>query len=508
MANLVFYPHVVGANMLTGQPGAAPVVTLASNGGVVNYGAAGLSDAAAAGPQQSDGYQQAVAAAQVAALQGQMYNAGGVGSAPQQPPPQQAPQPLNCGAAPTSLSLPTTPTATDSQTQFSSSSSSSSQPHQPQSQQPPKISPDGPPSHQQQPQQLSVSIVNTQQSSTDSLTAEGVLTTAANPPPPNHPHISTPASDVVSGVGSGALVPVSPASGFKQPEQPKRLHVSNIPFRFRDPDLRQMFSPFGPILDVEIIFNERGSKGFGFVTFANSSDADRAREKLNGSLVEGRKIEVNNATARVQTKKTPKVLHNGILLKSMDTFASSLLGIPAVGTCDAATAAALRGVAFQRGRTPTALHPAVAAAQALTIRPQAAAAAAAAHLNAQTAQLQSLQAAGMITQDPFLLLQGAAAAGYHPAVTQAAAAYHQQQQQQQQASPQQAATQLQAAVAAHNQSINAGAAPPPQGAQPITVSGYSTAAAAAANPYLNGSIGPIAGYGTIYRGGYQRFAPY
>lgn len=32
-----------------------------------------------------------------------------------------------------------------------------------------------------------------------------------------------------------ALVPVSQAS------QPKRLHVSNIPFRFRDPDLRNMF---------------------------------------------------------------------------------------------------------------------------------------------------------------------------------------------------------------------------------------------------------------------------
>ncbi|PSN32437.1 RNA binding protein fox-1 3 [Blattella germanica] len=58
--------------------------------------------------------------------------------------------------------------------------------------------------------------------------------------------------------------------------QPKRLHVSNIPFRFRDPDLRAMFGQFGPILDVEIIFNERGSK-------------------------------VNNATARVQTKKPPAV---------------------------------------------------------------------------------------------------------------------------------------------------------------------------------------------------------
>ncbi|RCN42305.1 hypothetical protein ANCCAN_11708, partial [Ancylostoma caninum] len=41
---------------------------------------------------------------------------------------------------------------------------------------------------------------------------------------------------------------------------PKRLHVSNIPFRFRDPDLRMMFEKFGPVMDVEIIFNERGSK--------------------------------------------------------------------------------------------------------------------------------------------------------------------------------------------------------------------------------------------------------
>jgi len=85
---------------------------------------------------------------------------------------------------------------------------------------------------------------------------------------------------------------------------PKRLHVSNIPFRFRDPDLRNMFGKYGTLLDVEIIFNERGSKGFGFVTFAKGSEADKAREELHGTIVEGRKIEVNNATARVQTKKS------------------------------------------------------------------------------------------------------------------------------------------------------------------------------------------------------------
>ncbi|XP_032414662.1 RNA binding protein fox-1 homolog 1-like isoform X1 [Xiphophorus hellerii] len=109
--------------------------------------------------------------------------------------------------------------------------------------------------------------------------------------------------------GAGAGTGTEEESSGKA--QPKRLHVSNIPFRFRDPDLRQMFGQFGKILDVEIIFNERGSKGFGFVTFESATEADRAREKLNGTIVEGRKIEVNNATARVVTKKPQTPLMNG-----------------------------------------------------------------------------------------------------------------------------------------------------------------------------------------------------
>ena len=76
-----------------------------------------------------------------------------------------------------------------------------------------------------------------------------------------------------NGLESGLVHPeehngvVAIANGGDLPKDdgtPKRLHVSNIPFRFRDPDLRQMFGKFGNILDVEIIFNERGSKGFGF----------------------------------------------------------------------------------------------------------------------------------------------------------------------------------------------------------------------------------------------------
>ncbi|VDL69506.1 unnamed protein product [Nippostrongylus brasiliensis] len=105
---------------------------------------------------------------------------------------------------------------------------------------------------------------------------------------------------------------------------PKRLHVSNIPFRFRDPDLRLMFEKFGPVMDVEIIFNERGSKGFGFVTMEKSADAEKARQELHGSMVEGRKVEVNCATARIHTKKAkalPGVLDQAMTASALQNAA-------------------------------------------------------------------------------------------------------------------------------------------------------------------------------------------
>uniref|UniRef100_A0A8C5FJN1 RNA binding fox-1 homolog 1 n=2 Tax=Gadus morhua TaxID=8049 RepID=A0A8C5FJN1_GADMO len=141
----------------------------------------------------------------------------------------------------------------------------------------------------------------------------------------------------------------SESSDCKAP--PKRLHVSNIPFRFRDPDLRQMFGQFGKILDVEIIFNER--KGFGFVTFELIADADRAREKLHATVVEGRKIEVNNATARVMTnKKTVSPYANGWKLNPV-VYSPEFYAVPGF-PYPAATAAvaAFRGANLRgRGRT-------------------------------------------------------------------------------------------------------------------------------------------------------------
>lgn len=46
-------------------------------------------------------------------------------------------------------------------------------------------------------------------------------------------------------------------------------------------------------LNAWFLFLVSCMQGFGFVTFANSLDADRARDNLNGTVVEGRKIEVH-----------------------------------------------------------------------------------------------------------------------------------------------------------------------------------------------------------------------
>ena len=107
---------------------------------------------------------------------------------------------------------------------------------------------------------------------------------------------------------SPALLPTLEASGDhlgkelgarKTPEKlASRLHISNLPFRFRAPDLERLFRRHGRIADAEIIFNEKGSKGFGFVTMGSVEEATAAREWLNGAVVEGRKIDVNPATPK------------------------------------------------------------------------------------------------------------------------------------------------------------------------------------------------------------------
>lgn len=81
----------------------------------------------------------------------------------------------------------------------------------------------------------------------------------------------------------------------------KKVFVGNLSFKLRGKDLRDMFSEFGEIEDATVVldkFDKRKSKGFGFVTFVNDSDADKAISAMNEKEIEGRALTVNAAKPR------------------------------------------------------------------------------------------------------------------------------------------------------------------------------------------------------------------
>ncbi len=80
----------------------------------------------------------------------------------------------------------------------------------------------------------------------------------------------------------------------------KKVYVGNLPWSVTKEKLEELFSSFGDIEEAVVIsdkFSGR-SKGFGFVTYANDADAEKAISEMNEKEVEGRKLNVNEAKPR------------------------------------------------------------------------------------------------------------------------------------------------------------------------------------------------------------------
>ncbi len=77
----------------------------------------------------------------------------------------------------------------------------------------------------------------------------------------------------------------------------KKLFVGNLDWGLTDQTLQETFSQFGEIEEAVIIKDRVSgrSKGFGFVTFTNDADADKAIAELNEKDVNGRPMTVNEA---------------------------------------------------------------------------------------------------------------------------------------------------------------------------------------------------------------------
>lgn len=79
-----------------------------------------------------------------------------------------------------------------------------------------------------------------------------------------------------------------------------KLYVGNLAFSVTDAGLHDYFSQHGNVQSASVIIDrETGrSRGFGFVEFANSDEAQAAINALNGTTMDGRQITVNEARAR------------------------------------------------------------------------------------------------------------------------------------------------------------------------------------------------------------------
>ncbi|KGN63960.1 eukaryotic translation initiation factor 3 subunit G [Cucumis sativus] len=78
------------------------------------------------------------------------------------------------------------------------------------------------------------------------------------------------------------------------------VRVTNLSEDTREPDLLELFRPFGAVSRVYVAVDQKTgmSRGFGFVNFVNREDAQRAINKLNGYGYDNLILRVEWATPR------------------------------------------------------------------------------------------------------------------------------------------------------------------------------------------------------------------
>lgn len=81
------------------------------------------------------------------------------------------------------------------------------------------------------------------------------------------------------------------------------IYVGNLAYAVTEDELREAFSEFGTVDTINLITDKftGQSKGFGFVEMANQAEAENAIKAMDGAMVQGRAIKVNEARP-----KTPR----------------------------------------------------------------------------------------------------------------------------------------------------------------------------------------------------------
>jgi RNA recognition motif-containing protein len=83
------------------------------------------------------------------------------------------------------------------------------------------------------------------------------------------------------------------------------IYISNLPFKLKESQLRELFEKYGEVSSVKIVIDNitRQNKGFGFVEMPDEKQAYKAIKELNGSELDGRAIIVSKSEGKKDNKR-------------------------------------------------------------------------------------------------------------------------------------------------------------------------------------------------------------
>lgn len=79
-----------------------------------------------------------------------------------------------------------------------------------------------------------------------------------------------------------------------------RLYVGNLSFNTTGDTIREEFSAIGEVTDVHVVMDRETGRprGFAFVTMGSPAEASKAINEMNGKMLDGRPLRVNEAEER------------------------------------------------------------------------------------------------------------------------------------------------------------------------------------------------------------------
>ncbi|MBL8898613.1 MAG: RNA-binding protein [Planctomycetes bacterium] len=79
-----------------------------------------------------------------------------------------------------------------------------------------------------------------------------------------------------------------------------RLYVGNLPFDINAQAIEQAFAAHGSVTDVHVVMDRETNRprGFAFVTMGTDSEAQEAISQMDGVMLGGRALRVNQAEAK------------------------------------------------------------------------------------------------------------------------------------------------------------------------------------------------------------------